>query len=63
MCFEDCQSFLFFLNLYLIKDNDDIQFDELFCFFNSFKNFIDQEKRVAILLSDVIQITVINAEA
>ena len=62
MCFEDCQSFLFFLNLYLIKNDNDIQFDELFCFFNLFKNLIDQEKRIAILLNNVIQIAIVNTE-
>ena len=45
-----------------MKDNDDIQFDESFCFFNLFKSFIDQEERVTILSSDIIQIVIINVE-
>ena len=63
MCSENCQSFLFFLNLYFIKNDNDIQFNESFCFFNLFKSLIDQEKRVAILSNDVIQIIIIDTEA
>ena len=45
-----------------MKNDNDIQFDESFCFFNSFKSLIDQEKRVVILSSDVIQTAVVDAE-
>ena len=45
-----------------MKDDDDIQFNKSFCFFNSFKSLVDQEKRVAILLSDVIQTVIVDTE-
>ena len=47
----------------LIKNSDDIQFNEMFTFDNFFNDFFYQEQKILILFCHDIELSIINAES